>query len=585
MNGRRSDFELLNAFVRSGDQGTFAEVVRRHLDLVYATALRKVMNTGAAEEVAQNVFSALAGKAWRFAPDDSLAPWLYKTTLLEAKEWLRAELRRRRREQTAAELGTTMKTPDEQNTFRALLPLLDEALLSLREKDRTALLLRFYESQSLRNVGAALGVNEDTAQKRVSSALEKISRFFQRRGYKSATLAAAAALLERTSASASAASAGLVVNAALKNAPAFSGAAAVLARFAGLTKLQTAAICTAMAVGPIAWQWNLFQRERGRAAQTEAQSTSTETELGSVRAEIQRLRNTSAELEQARTDLEIAAARQTETQEKFEAWKKQLRERLLAADFRWSDDCPFVRIPKSVLPELNVHPLVSRPGVISQAASELFGLTPEEHEQLESALQQHLAVMDKLVESHVYETNQSQCLRVPDSALESKIFVVPALGSEARALGNELEATFKNTLGVERWNRIQPYWDRTGTDTLRQTLNLDAGSTAQEVAVWISQTNGQLTETCGWADSTSMFTSPFGQILKSFVPGTKWPHPRASYSPYNFSVTPSPAPDVSGVESWRDSMNLPLPQSISQAIQDWLQQQAVSRLGASAANP
>lgn len=91
MNGRRSDFELLRAFVRNGDQDAFADVVRRHLDLVYATALRKVENTGAAEEVAQNVFSALAHKAWRFAPDDSLAPWLYKTTLLEAKEWLRAE--------------------------------------------------------------------------------------------------------------------------------------------------------------------------------------------------------------------------------------------------------------------------------------------------------------------------------------------------------------------------------------------------------------------------------------------------------------------------------------------------------------
>lgn len=585
MNGRRSDFELLREFVRNGDQGAFADVARRHLDLVYATALRKVENIGAAEEVAQNVFSAMARKAWRFAPDDSLSAWLFKTTLLEAKEWLRGELRRRRREQTAAELGTTMKTPDEQTAFRTLLPLLDEALLSLREKDRTALLLRFYESQSLRNVGAALGVNEDTAQKRVSSALEKLSRFFQRRGYKSATLAAAAALLERTSASASAASAGLIVNAALKNAPALSGAAAFLARFTAFTKLQTAAICTTLAVGPVAFQWNHFERERDRAAQTEAQFTSTETELGSLRAEIQRLRNTSAELEQARADLATATAQQAEKKEKFEAWKKQLRERLLAADFRWSDDCPFVRIPKSVLPELDVHPLVSRPGVISQPASELLGLTPEEREQVENTLQQHFVAMDKLVESHVYETNQSQRLRVPDSALDSKIFVVPALGDEARALGNQLEAAFKSTLGVERWNWIQPSWDRTGTDTLRRTLNLDADSSATEVAVWISQTNGELTETCGWVDRTSTFRSPFEQTLKSFVPGAKGPRPRASYSPYNFSITPTRAPAVSGVELWRDSMNLPLPQSISQAFQDWLQQQAVSRLGASAANP
>src|SRR2546427_7475115 len=104
MNEQPRDFELLRNFVRSGDQAAFAAVVRRHLDLVYATALRKVADQGAAEEVAQNVFAALARKAWRFAAGDSLCSWLYRTTLLEARQWLRGELRRRRREQNAVEL-------------------------------------------------------------------------------------------------------------------------------------------------------------------------------------------------------------------------------------------------------------------------------------------------------------------------------------------------------------------------------------------------------------------------------------------------------------------------------------------------
>ena len=91
MNERHQDCELLRAFVRQGDQPAFAAVVRRHLDLVYATALRKLENPGAAEEVAQNVFAALARKAWQFAPDDSLPAWLYRTTLLESKTWLRGD--------------------------------------------------------------------------------------------------------------------------------------------------------------------------------------------------------------------------------------------------------------------------------------------------------------------------------------------------------------------------------------------------------------------------------------------------------------------------------------------------------------
>ena len=197
MNERRQDFELLQRFTRHGEQSAFADVVRRHLDLVFATALRKVEDSGAAQEVAQNVFTALARKAWRFAPDDSLAAWLHKAALLESKSWLRGELGRRRREQTAAELGTTMNTPENQPAFHAVVSLLDEALLSLREKDRTALLLRFYESQSLREVGATFGVSEDTAQKRVQSSLEKLAEFFKRRGFKTAAAATVAVLNPR----------------------------------------------------------------------------------------------------------------------------------------------------------------------------------------------------------------------------------------------------------------------------------------------------------------------------------------------------------------------------------------------------
>jgi DNA-directed RNA polymerase specialized sigma24 family protein len=132
VNERPTDFELLREFTRHGDQESFGTLVRRHIDLVYATALRKVGDPGGAEEVAQNVFAALARNAWQFARDDSLPAWLYRSTLLEAREWVRGELRRRRREQTAAELGTVMKDSREQSAFRALLPLLDEALLSLR---------------------------------------------------------------------------------------------------------------------------------------------------------------------------------------------------------------------------------------------------------------------------------------------------------------------------------------------------------------------------------------------------------------------------------------------------------------------
>ncbi len=249
MNERRLDFERLQRFTREGEQSAFADVVRRHLDLVFGTAMRKVEDPGAAQEVSQNVFAALGRKAWQFGPDDSLPAWLHKTALFESNTWLRGELRRRRREEAAAELGTTMNTPEEQPALAELVPLLDEALLSLRERDRTALLLRFHENQSLREVGAAFGITEDTARKRVQSALEKLTEFFQRRGFKTASVAAVAAALEHSATTASAAVATSLVGAAQETVPpVLAGFKALLARLVVLTRSQRAALGGALAI-------------------------------------------------------------------------------------------------------------------------------------------------------------------------------------------------------------------------------------------------------------------------------------------------------------------------------------------------
>ena len=259
------DFEMLRRFARHGDQAAFEALVRRHVDLVYATAWRKLEDSGGAEEVTQNVFTVLARKAWQFAPDSSLPAWLHRCALLEAKSWLRGELRRRRREHTAVELGTTMRTPDEQPAVRALIPLLDEALLSLREPDRAALLLRFYENRPLREVGTALGVGEDAAQKRVAAAVERLARFFQLRGYKTATVAVMAATLHHTAMSAPDFVATSVTQAALPyGASALVGSKALLAPLVTLTKLQKAAVLLVLLLTPLA----LNMVRHTRAAQT-----------------------------------------------------------------------------------------------------------------------------------------------------------------------------------------------------------------------------------------------------------------------------------------------------------------------------
>ena len=125
----------------------------------------------AAEDATQSVFIRLASTAPELRDDAALVAWLHRTTLLESKEWLRGELRRHRREQTAVELGTTMKTPDEQPALRALVPLLDDALLSLRERQ-----ILSYVSEGARNrqIASALTISEFTVKRHVQNILQKL---------------------------------------------------------------------------------------------------------------------------------------------------------------------------------------------------------------------------------------------------------------------------------------------------------------------------------------------------------------------------------------------------------------------------
>src|SRR4051812_47564373 len=126
----RSDQQLLRAFAAQGSEEAFAELARRHASLVYATAKRKLSDAAWAEEVAQLVFVALARKAPFLCHHQNLSAWLHHTTSLECRNFLRTELRRRRREEIAMNLNQTPANDPE------LAAQIDEALLELSEKDR-----------------------------------------------------------------------------------------------------------------------------------------------------------------------------------------------------------------------------------------------------------------------------------------------------------------------------------------------------------------------------------------------------------------------------------------------------------------
>lgn len=175
----RSDLELLQDYVRNKSEESFAALVTRHLNLVYSAALRQVHSPQLAEEVAQSAFIDLAHQAQGLSPDTILSAWLYQVARHTAINVVRREARRQSRERVACELNTMNDTASDWTHIGALL---DEAMHMLDETDRTAVLLRYFENKSLREVGEVLGATENAAQKRIGRAIERLREFFVRRG-------------------------------------------------------------------------------------------------------------------------------------------------------------------------------------------------------------------------------------------------------------------------------------------------------------------------------------------------------------------------------------------------------------------
>jgi RNA polymerase sigma factor (sigma-70 family) len=175
------DIELVREYAARQSEAAFAELVARYVDLVYSAALRQGGDAQLAEEITQAVFIILARKAGTLGRGTLLSGWLYRTARYVAADALKSRRRRQHYEQEAS-MESTLDDARTEEVWRELAPLLDEAMAGLGQADRDALMLRYFENKSLREVGSALGTSEEAAKKRVARGLEKLRSFFSKRG-------------------------------------------------------------------------------------------------------------------------------------------------------------------------------------------------------------------------------------------------------------------------------------------------------------------------------------------------------------------------------------------------------------------
>jgi RNA polymerase sigma factor (sigma-70 family) len=231
----KNDRELLQAYALENSEAAFAELVRRYVHLVYSAALRLVVDPHLAEDVTQGAFIALAQNAPKLSTRRVLSSWLHVTARNLAAKQVRSEERRRARENEVVAMETG--SPEAEPIWRRVAPHLDEAIGFLSDNDRSALMLRYFEQKSAREIAQVLDLSEDAAQKRVTRALERLRELLAKRG----VTVGASVLVALISANAvHAAPAGLVVtiSSALAGTTIATSATATAAKAITMTTIQ-----------------------------------------------------------------------------------------------------------------------------------------------------------------------------------------------------------------------------------------------------------------------------------------------------------------------------------------------------------
>lgn len=280
------DAQLLRCYAEEKSEAAFAALVRRYLDLVYSAALRQVGGDAhRAHDVTQIVFTTLARKAPALTGHPVLAGWLYTATQHAAAKAMRTEWRRQVREQEAHAMQEIFSPTAPEVDWARVRPVLDRAMGELNDRDREAILLRFFAQRPFAEIGSALELSEDAARMRVERALAKLHGLLARRGVTSTAAALGAVLANQAVV---AAPAGLLASV---TSTAFTGTAAAEAlgflNFMSTTKLV---IAGASLIALLAIGTGLFEAKRAGAFATALETTQRERD--SLRTSLARAEKT-----------------------------------------------------------------------------------------------------------------------------------------------------------------------------------------------------------------------------------------------------------------------------------------------------
>ena len=175
-----SDAQLLVQYLDNGCEFAFQELVERHGGMVQRVCMRQLAgDPDLADDAAQATFLLLADKGHELREHTCLAAWLATSARFQAANLRRKEQRRVGYElQAGQHINATRpfreQGPDRHAEQSEIRQHIDDALATLPEKTRSAVILHHLEGHPQRDVASMLGCNVEAVKKRIQYGVRKL---------------------------------------------------------------------------------------------------------------------------------------------------------------------------------------------------------------------------------------------------------------------------------------------------------------------------------------------------------------------------------------------------------------------------
>ena len=140
----------------------FTRIAQEHMDMIFRVAFSYLKSREDADDVTQNVLLALYRTDKTFESGEHMKAWLIRVTANECKKVLRSPWRRRGEPLEGYENTLQFRQPEDRELYAAVM--------ALKVKYRTVIVLYYYEGYSIREIGRLLGVPPATVGTRLARA-------------------------------------------------------------------------------------------------------------------------------------------------------------------------------------------------------------------------------------------------------------------------------------------------------------------------------------------------------------------------------------------------------------------------------